>query len=324
MRRWSSSLLRAYVAVMCIGMLAPIAIVVILAFSGDGYLHFPPGSLSLQWFARFLGDVQWQRALLSSLIIGVIACIVSTTTGFFAAYAFLRAKFRAKKFLLSLMLTPIIVPSIITAIAMYYFAGKLGLIGNFLWLGLCHAVIAMPIVLLILLAALHAVDPNLERAALGLGSSRFGVFFRRGLCRSCCQGCSPLPSLRSSASFDELLIALFLSGVRAQTLPVRIWNSLNLQIEPTIAAVSAFLIAVTCLVLAIDGILRYQRGQRRLRSWVNDAGAWSALGNQQATWRPADRLASCVSDDCRFAERHAEPGVTVEQDHVQKECHVRR
>ena len=53
-------------------------------------------------------------------------------------------------------------------------------------------------------------------------------------------------------------------------------------------------------------------------------GAWSALGNQQATWRPADRLASCVSDDCRFAERHAEPGITVEQDHVQKECHVRR
>jgi putative spermidine/putrescine transport system permease protein len=250
---------------MCIGMLAPIAIVVILAFSGDGYLHFPPGSLSLQWFARFLGDVQWQRALLSSLIIGAIACIVSTTTGFFAAYAFLRSKLRAKKFLLSLMLTPIIVPSIITAIAMYYLAGKLGLIGNFLWLGLCHAVIAMPIVLLILLAALHAVDPNLERAALGLGSSRFGVFYRVVL---------PivLPGLLSAAlfafltSFDELLIALFLSGVRAQTLPVRIWNSLNLQIEPTIAAVSAFLIAVTCLVLAIDGILRYQRGQRRLRS----------------------------------------------------------
>ena len=78
----------------------------ILAFSGDGYLHFPPGSLSLQWFARFLGDVQWQRALLSSLIIGAIACIVSTTTGFFAAYAFLRAKLRAKKFLLSLSADP--------------------------------------------------------------------------------------------------------------------------------------------------------------------------------------------------------------------------
>ena len=120
---------------MCVWLLAPIVIVVILAFSGDGYLHFPPSSLSLQWFARFFGDLQWQRALLSSLIIGVIACVVSTTIGFFAAYAFLRAEFRGKKLLLSLMLTPVIVPSIITAIAMYYLAGKLGLIGNFLWLG---------------------------------------------------------------------------------------------------------------------------------------------------------------------------------------------
>jgi ABC-type spermidine/putrescine transport system permease subunit I len=119
-----------------------IVIVVILAFSGDGYLRFPPTSLSLQWFARFFGNMQWQRALASGLIIGVIACISSTTIGFFAAYAFLRSEFRGKKLLLSLMLTPVIVPSIITAIAMYYLSGKLGLIGIYLWLGLCHAVIA--------------------------------------------------------------------------------------------------------------------------------------------------------------------------------------
>jgi ABC-type spermidine/putrescine transport system permease subunit II len=264
-RRWTAGLLRVYVAAVCVWLLAPIVIVVILAFSGDGYLHFPPRSLSLEWFGRFFGNLQWQRALLSSLIIGAIACIVSTTIGFFAAYAFLRAEFRGKKLLLSLMLTPIIVPSIITAIAMYYLAGRLGLIGNFLWLGLCHAVIAMPVVLLILLAALHAVDPNLERAALGLGSSRVRMF---------CRVVLPivLPGVLSAAlfaflaSFDELLIALFLSGVRAQTLPVRIWNSLNLQIEPTIAAVSAFLIGVTCVVLGVDGILRHRRGQQRSRA----------------------------------------------------------
>ena len=265
MRRWTSHLLRLYVAAMCVFLLAPIVIVVILAFSGEGYLHFPPSSFSLQWFDRFFGDLQWQRALLSSLIIGAVACIVSTTIGFFAAYAFLRAEFRGKKLLLSLMLTPIIVPSIITAIAMYYLAGRLHLIGSYLWLGLCHAVIAMPIVLLILLAALHAVDPNLERAALGLGSSRLRVFCRIVLPIA-------LPGIMSAAlfaflaSFDELLISLFLAGVYAQTLPVRIWNSLNLQIEPTIAAVSAFLIGVTSLILAADGILRHHRAERRRRA----------------------------------------------------------
>src|SRR5271170_5715752 len=265
MRGWPQALLRVYVAAACVWLLAPIVIVVIIAFSGDGYLRFPPTSLSLQWFDRFFGDLQWQRALLSSLVIGAVACAVSTTIGFLAAYAFLRAEFRGKKLLLSLMLTPVIVPSIITAIAMYYLAGRLGLIGNYLWLGLCHAVIAMPIVLLILLAALHAVDPNLERAALGLGASRPRVFFRVVLPIA-------LPGVMSAAlfaflaSFDELLISLFLAGVRAQTLPVRIWNSLNLQVEPTIAAVSAFLIAVTAVILAADGILRYRLGRRRRRA----------------------------------------------------------
>src|SRR5689334_20051319 len=265
MRRWPARLLRVYVAAMCVGLLAPIVIVVILAFSGNGYLRFPPTSLSLQWFDRFFGNLQWQRALLSSLIIGVIACIVSTVIGFFAAYAFLRAEFRGKKLLLSLLLTPVIVPSIITAIAMYYLAGKLGLIGSYLWIGLCHAVIAMPVVLLILLAALHAVDPNLERAALGLGGSRIRVFCRIVL-PIAFPGVLSAALFAFLASFDELLISLFLAGVHAQTLPVRIWNSLNLQVEPTIAAVSAFLIAVTCVILAADGVLRHWRTHRRARS----------------------------------------------------------
>src|ERR1700690_3436921 len=108
MRRWPNHLLRLYVTMTCLWLMAPIVIVVILAFSGDGYLRFPPTSLSLQWFARFFGNVQWQRALLSSLVIGAIACVVSTTIGFFAAYAFLRSEFRGKKLLLSLMLTPVI------------------------------------------------------------------------------------------------------------------------------------------------------------------------------------------------------------------------
>jgi putative spermidine/putrescine transport system permease protein len=267
MARWPALLLRGYVAVMCLWLIAPIVIVVILAFSGDGYLRFPPTSLSLQWFARFFGNLQWQRALLSSLVIGVIACVVSTTIGFFAAYAFLRSEFRGKKLLLSLMITPVIVPSIITAIAMYYLATKLGLIGNFVWLGLCHAVIAMPIVLLILLSALHAVDPNLERAALGLGESRTRVFWRVVL-PIALHGVMSAALFAFLASFDELLISLFLAGVRAQTLPVRIWNSLNLQVEPTIAAVSAFLIAITTLILAAEAILRRRQGQRRRRAVV--------------------------------------------------------
>jgi putative spermidine/putrescine transport system permease protein len=96
MRRRSAILLRVYVGVMCVWLLAPIVIVVILAFSGDGYLRFPPGSLSLQWFGRFFGDVQWRRALLLSLVIGAIACVVSTTIGFFEPTRFFESSSAAR------------------------------------------------------------------------------------------------------------------------------------------------------------------------------------------------------------------------------------
>jgi ABC-type spermidine/putrescine transport system permease subunit II len=197
----------------------------------------------------------------SSVLIAAIACVVATVLGFFAAYAFVRSDMRWKKLLLSFMLLPIIIPHVITAIGMYFMSGPLGLVGNVVWIGICHATIALPIVLLILLSSLQGVDLNLERAALSLGSSRIGVFTKVVV---------PIafPGILSSAlfaflaSFDELIISLFLAGVRSETLPVRIWNSLHLQVEPVIAAVSAFLIAVTGMILLVDAYMRQLRRAR--------------------------------------------------------------
>lgn len=250
--------LGVYVTVACLVLMLPIAILVVLAFGDQSFLRFPPEDFSLRWFSTFFGDPRWMRALRSSLLIAAIACVIATVLGFLAAYALVRADMRAKKLLLSFMLLPIIVPHVITAIAMYFVSGPFRLVGNVLWIGVCHAVIALPIVLLILLSALQGVDVNLERAALSLGSSRFGVFTRVVIPLA-------LPGIVSSAlfaflaSFDELIISLFLAGVRSETLPVRIWNSLHLQIEPVIAAVSAFLIAVTGVILLLDATLRQAR-----------------------------------------------------------------
>jgi ABC-type spermidine/putrescine transport system permease subunit II len=250
--------LTVYVSIACLVLILPIAIVIVLAFGDQGTLHFPPPALSLRWFAAFFGDPRWQKALGSSLLIAAIACVIATVLGFLAAYAFVRADMKAKKLLLSFMLLPIIIPHVITAIAMYFLSAPLKLVGNVFWIGLCHATVALPIVLLILLSALQGVDINLERAALSLGSSRLRVFTKVVI---------PLafPGILSSAlfaflaSFDELIISLFLAGVRSETLPVRIWNSLHLQVEPVIAAVSAFLIGVTGLILLLDAALRHAR-----------------------------------------------------------------
>lgn len=250
--------LTVYVSVACLVLIAPIAIVIALAFGDQSTLRFPPTAFGLRWFAAFFGDPRWQKALWSSLVIASIACVIATVLGFFAAYAFVRSDMRGKKLLLSFMLLPIIIPHVIAAIAMYFLSVPLKLVGNVFWIGLCHATIALPIVLLILLSTLQGVDVNLERAALSLGCSRFRLFTKVVI---------PLafPGIVSSAlfaflaSFDELIIALFLAGVRSETLPVRIWNSLHLQVEPVIAAVSAFLIGVTGLILLLDAALRHAR-----------------------------------------------------------------
>lgn len=257
----ASFALSAYVAFACFALLTPIVIVCILSFGGEGYLHFPPVSYSLKWFVAFFGDTRWRQSLLSSTLIALIACVIATAIGFLAAYALVRSEMRAKKFVLSLILLPIIVPTVITAIAMYFLTAKIGLVGSTLWIGFCHAVIALPIVLLILLAALQGVDINLERAALSLGASRMRVFFKVVVPIA-------LPGVMSAAlfafltSFDELVISIFLAGARAQTLPVRIWNSLHLEVEPVVAAAATFLIGVTGIVLLTDGGIRRLRGSR--------------------------------------------------------------
>ena len=254
--------LSVFVWAACVVLMLPIVILIVLAFGDQGYLRFPPESFSMRWFRAFFGDARWQRALGSSVLIAAIACVISTVLGFFAAYAFVRSDLRAKKLLLSFMLLPIIIPHVITAIAMYFVAAPLKLVGNVFWIGLFHAVVALPIVLLILLSSLQGVDINLERAALSLGCSRLRVFTHVVI---------PLafPGILSAAlfaflaSFDELVISIFMAGVRSETLPVRIWNSLHLQVEPVIAAVSAFLVGVTGLVLLLDAAFRQWRVRRQ-------------------------------------------------------------
>jgi ABC-type spermidine/putrescine transport system permease subunit II len=258
MREGRGIVLPAYIGLACLVLMAPIVIVCVLAFSGQGYLRFPPETFSLRWFANFFGDARWRQSLWISVVIALIACVIATVLGFFAAYALVRSDMRAKKLILSLMLLPIIVPHVITAIAMYFVTARFGLVGNILWIGFCHAVVALPVVLLILVSALQGVDINLERAALSLGSSRIRLM-GRVVIPIAFPGIMSAALFAFLASFDELIIALFLAGVRSQTLPVRIWNSLHLEIEPIIAAVSAFLIAVTGVVLLVDGAVRRVR-----------------------------------------------------------------
>lgn len=253
------TLLKGMVTLLCVGMLAPIVIVAIASFSGDGYLKFPPDSFSTQWYERFLGDPRWRQAIMNSVMIAVLASLISTSLGFLAAYAMVRAHFPLKRVVAALLLTPVIVPHVITAVAVYFLSSRLGLVSIRPWIAVAHSVVALPVVLVILQSALRTVDPALERAAMVFGCTRWGVF-RRVVLPIALPGVVSAALFAFLTSFDELVISIFLAGFRSETLPVRIWNSLLLEVEPTIAAVSSLLIAVTALALGIDALLRRLRG----------------------------------------------------------------
>lgn len=254
-----ATLLKALVVLLGFGMLAPIVVVTIASFSGDGYLKFPPEAFSTRWYERFLGDARWRAAILNSVLIGAMTSAISTLLGFLAAYAMVRGEFRYRRALTALLLTPVIVPHVVTAVAVYFLSARAGLVGVRPWIAVAHSVVALPVVLIILQSALKTVDPALERAAMVFGCTRWGVF-RRVVMPLALPGVVSAALFSFLTSFDELVISLFLAGIRAETLPVRIWNSLLLEVEPTIAAVSTLLIVVTMLALGIDAALRKLRG----------------------------------------------------------------
>jgi len=236
-------------------LIAPVLIIVIVSFSSADYLRFPPPGLSLRWYQRFFGIGAWRQAIGVSAQVALLTMVFATALGFLASLALVRGRFRGKGAIYAFLLSPTIVPTIITAIGLYFFFVRWKATGSILAMALGHTVLALPVVVIIIAATLQGFDVRLEQAAQSLGASRLTALRRVTL---------PLimPGVLSAAlfafltSFDELLIPLFLAGVEVQTLTVRVWNSLLLEVDPTIAAVSSFLIGVTAAVLGASALLR--------------------------------------------------------------------
>ena len=245
----------AIAAVVLIFLIAPVVIIVIVSFSGADYLRFPPPSLSLRWYKRFLGASSWRGAILVSVQVATLTTVFATVLGLAAALALVRGKFRGKGVVYAFLLSPTIVPTIITAIALYFFFSRWKATGSVLAMALGHTVLALPVVVIIMAATLQGFDMRLEMAAWSLGAGRL-LALRRITLPLIAPGVLSAALFAFLTSFDELLIPLFLSGAEVQTLTVRIWNSLVLEVDPTIAAVSSFLIAVTCAVLGASAMLR--------------------------------------------------------------------
>jgi putative spermidine/putrescine transport system permease protein len=233
----------------------PILVVIWLSFSSASYLTFPPPGLGLRWYTAYFGSREWLAATWLSLAIGGCVVVLATVLGTVAALGLRHLPRRWRAPLAGLVLSPLIVPGIVVAIGIYYAFSRYGLVGTPVGIVLAHTALAVPFVVTSVGANLAGLDRRLEQAALGLGATPFGTFRQVTL---------PLirPGVMVGAlfafitSFDELIVALFLSGSGAVTLPRRMWDDLRFAIDPTIAAVSTLTIALTILLLGAAHLLR--------------------------------------------------------------------
>jgi putative spermidine/putrescine transport system permease protein len=248
------------VSTVLVFMALPILVIVVLSFSSASYLTFPPPAFGVRWYRAYLGSADWLAATGLSLSVAASVVVLATTLGTLAALGLARLPPLLRTVAAALILSPLIVPVIVVAIGIYYAYSRYGLVGTPIGLVLAHTCLAVPFVVISVGASLAGFDRRLEQAALSLGATPWGTFRQVTL---------PLirPGVLTGAlfafitSFDELVVALFLSGSGAVTLPRRMWDDLRFAIDPTIAAVSTLTIVLTAsLLLAVH--LTRQRGER--------------------------------------------------------------
>jgi putative spermidine/putrescine transport system permease protein len=255
---WRRRALGAVAGLTLLFLVAPIVVVILLSFSSGRYLEFPPPGFSLQWYERFFNDPQWMTSLWLSVRVSGMCTLISVVLGVLASIVLVRERFPAKTAAYVLILSPLIVPGIIIAIAVFFLFSRLHMVGSPIAMALGQTVLTLPLVVVIVSATLQGFDQRLEQAAIILGASPVRAFFHVTL---------PIisPGVISGAlfaflaSFDELLVALLLANPTTMTLPVRIWTSVTMQIDPTITAVSSVLIAFAVTVLLTAGVLRRGR-----------------------------------------------------------------
>jgi ABC-type spermidine/putrescine transport system permease subunit II len=239
-------------------LMAPLTVVFPLSFSSSPYLQFPPPGWSLRWYAAYFADSVWIDATLRSLKIGVATALLATVLGTLLAFGLVRGRYPGRAAVNHLSLMPLIVPTIIYAVAAYDIFAKLKLIGDWRAIVLGRTVHAIPYVVIVVGAALRTLDESYEHAAMSLGAGRLTAIRR-----------VTLPQIRPAlisgvflafiASFDELVVAMFLGGSN-MTLPKKMFDNIINEIDPTIAAVSVMQVALVTVLLIV--VTRFGAGAK--------------------------------------------------------------
>lgn len=250
-------------------LIGPILVIIPLSFNAEPYFTFSekmlsldPEGYSLRWYQEFFTSDEWMRSIKNSIIVAVCATVLATVLGTLAALGLSSRFMPFRNTIMAILISPMIVPLIISAAAMFFFFSKLGLTQTYLGVILAHTALGIPFVVITVTATLSGFDHSLTRAAHSLGASPSRTFFRIIL---------PLvtPGVVSGAlfafitSFDEVVVVLFIAGPAQTTIPIQMWSGIREEISPTILAVATLLVLVSILLLTTLELIR--RRNERLR-----------------------------------------------------------
>ncbi len=249
-----------FAGIMMVLLVAPTLIVVPMSFSDSQYLQFPPETWSTRWYDHYFGSPEWMAATATSLTAAFLTMALATPLGVLAAYGLHASEMPAGRFVFVLLITPMMVPLILIAIGAFYVYVKLQILYTMLGLVLAHSMLALPLVLIVTASGLKSYDMNQELAARSLGASRTRAFLT-----------VTLPQIRFSVitgallafltSFDEVVVAMFISGGDNATLTRNMFNALRDQIDPTIAAISTVMIVITTGLMVLAQLFRRPSGR---------------------------------------------------------------
>ena len=235
--------------------LTPIVIIIIISFNATSYLSFSFSGFSLHWYQAYFSNTSWIQSTILSLSIATVVALFATIVGLSTSFVLVRSKFKFKNIVSSLFILPIVIPPVVLAIGIYDIFSEWNIIGTYCGLILGHMIIALPFVILIISSSLYKFDVSLEEAAKSMGANELQTLSKITL---------PLilPDILTAAlfaflaSFDELLISLFISTSHTITLPQRIWAGLRFEINPTIAAVSTLQIIIISIIFILIVIIK--------------------------------------------------------------------
>jgi ABC-type spermidine/putrescine transport system permease subunit I len=258
--------LRAAVTLFLLWLIVPFVAIIPLSLSGADYLQFPIGSISPRWFEALAGQPLWVNAGISSLEIGLLATALALVVGILGALGLRSVGPSTRSTTTVLFMVPAMIPTMIYSLGAYFLFAKVGLIDSPIGLSLAHAALGVPFVVIIVATALSGIHPSIEDAARSLGADTPRLL-RRVLLPLVAPALVFAAVIAFQTSFDEVVVALFLSGVRTRTLPKAMWDASTLEVSPILYAIGVVVLAVILVVAAI-GLLVIVLLRRRRRMAV--------------------------------------------------------